>query len=91
MQTIAVLYTTINGRRNYVADHMQSHSTNRNKKIVHYTTEPEKAKDFGSIEDAEAFIPSIVNPHERMFTAGLAEVDPAKITDHQEASGADLT
>jgi hypothetical protein len=74
MKTIYVLFTEILGRQNFVANHVVNRSHD-NKKIVNYTTEKHKAKDFGSIADAEQFIPHIMNPHERVYTADAIEVD----------------
>lgn len=77
MKTIYVLSTSIIHRKNYVATLM--HNRSDNKKIVNYTTHPGRAKDFGSLEDAEKFIEKIVNPHERIFTAEAVEVDERDI------------
>lgn len=91
METIYTLTTTINGRKNYVANMMQVYSMDKAKKIVHYTTDPHQAKDFGSLPEAEAFVPRIVNPHERIFKAETAEVDPEKLeASADEVTNADL-
>lgn len=69
-----VLYTIINGRKNFVATQMANRAAD-NKKIVNYTTDTTLAKDFGSTAAAEAFIQNIVNPHERVFNADVIEVN----------------
>jgi hypothetical protein len=72
-----VLYTIINGRKNYVSNYMGNRSFD-NKKIVNYTIHPEDAKDFGSADAAAQFIDNIVNPHERVFNADVVTVDAKK-------------
>lgn len=72
-----VLTTTINGRKNFVANLMSNRADN--KKIINYTPDANNAKDFGSEAAAVKFIDRIVNPHQREFTPEVVEVDETKI------------
>jgi O-acetylhomoserine/O-acetylserine sulfhydrylase-like pyridoxal-dependent enzyme len=77
MEKIIALTTTVNGRTNYVAHHIRTRAAD-NKKIVDYTTDPEKAHDFQTQDAALAFIETIVNPHERVFSVLEVEVPEKK-------------
>jgi hypothetical protein len=72
-----VLTTTINGRKNFVANQMSNRADN--KKVINYTIDKNNAKDFGSEKAATLFIDKIFNPHERMFTAETIEVDEMQV------------
>ena len=64
---IIVVGTLINGRINFIAGGMSKHSFN-GKWIVNHTTDLQAyGKEFNSIKEAEEFIPTIHNPHERHY------------------------
>ncbi len=67
-KTIIVLSTLIGGKKQYVAGGITRHGHYPNKVIVHHTTDLHGyAKEFTSTKEAEDFIPTIHNPHERHY------------------------
>jgi len=79
---IIVVFTLINGRKNYVAGgHSKSQS---GKWLVNFSINVMDAKVFDTNKEADEFIPTINNPHQRVFSTWSETVEFSSVKERHQ-------